>query len=98
MKTLLFTLFCILMATTSIFAKSVISKEVIAQTIAVIQQKNASSQAFRIQRGVEKTAQLWQEQSDDQQGDEIRYYCYPDRFEQNLSNNMVTVGTVNLSN
>ena len=60
MKTLLFTLSCMLMATTSIFAKSAVSKEVIAHTIAVIKQKNAPSQAFRIQRGVEKTAELWQ--------------------------------------
>ncbi|MDD2798563.1 MAG: hypothetical protein PHV20_08230 [Bacteroidales bacterium] len=57
---LLFTLSCILMVTTSIFAKSTISNEVVQLTIDILKQKKGESQSFRIERGVKKSAQLWQ--------------------------------------
>jgi hypothetical protein len=71
-KTLLFTLFCMLMATTSVFAKSSISKEVVSRTIESLKQKYPS-ESFRIERGVTKTAQLWQ--SEDGSAEAFGEFC-----------------------
>ncbi|MFZ4455297.1 MAG: hypothetical protein ACOYOT_03670 [Bacteroidales bacterium] len=71
-KTLLFTLSCMLMATTSMFAKSSISKEVINPTIESLKQKYPS-ESFRIERGVPKTAQLWQ--SEDGSAEAFAEFC-----------------------
>ncbi len=71
--TLLFIL--ITMVTTSLNAaqEPVISTEKITQTIEVIKQKFGESQAFRIERGVRKTALLWQE--NDGSPEEFASFC-----------------------
>ena len=61
MKPLILILFCILMATQPILAKGVISDQTIDQTIGFLKQNNDATQAFRIERGVKMTAQLWQD-------------------------------------